>query len=633
MTKSSGRLVFHTLSAGTALARRQQLGSRCSVVFREIRGSRTEQYQRVERRRRAEIYNTGAGTRGTRRPIEPPLATAFAVGGQGPGRIPKRKMSKRLNQFVGIGSLFSKVDKRLAKRRPGEASRQVTARSSSRWRLGAKLAACSMAAAAVSMACGDGSEKSIGKSRDDILNGTPSSAAETQGWVMVTHNNINIACSGTLIRNDMILTARHCVTVDTSIGGTVDTNPANFFITMGTQVQDASRIIAASPSVDVALIQTAAFFSMNGARYDWSRGIYSGTDASLLNSTLLCYGYGANACDGSGALVLRTANLTVSSTTTAYLAYNTNSSNQNFWKGDSGGSCLSGSVMTGVTSTCTCGVSCTQQGPESFRSWVLSNLLGTAAATITTATTSNTSGNTTLINNADANNNPSQNVQVTANWNPVGSSGVYDAHNIGVKYDTTNAKWSVLNKDGAAMPIGASFNVTAGGGTNSFVHNTASSNISGHMSYLDSPLLNGVPSIPFVVTPNESGTPNNHATGIFYDSSVAKWSVYNEDFAPMAVGAKFNIRVVSRGEAYYRHTATTSNTVFSWTYLNQPNLNGQPHAQIFITHIYGDAGFGGIAVNHPLGVFYDTNAGQWAIFTQDGAGMPVGSMYNIVIRP
>jgi len=51
-------------------------------------------------------------------------------------------------------------------------------------------------------------------------------------------------------------------------------------------------------------------------------------------------------------------------------------------------------------------------------------------------------------------------VHVTQNWNPDGVEGVYYDHVVGVLYDYGISKWAVFNQDGAAMPVGASFNVT-----------------------------------------------------------------------------------------------------------------------------------------------------------------------------
>ena len=76
-----------------------------------------------------------------------------------------------------------------------------------------------------------------------------------------------------------------------------------------------------------------------------------------------------------------------------------------------------------------------------------------------TATSSNTSGNHTDIDNTATNNNPAEIVFATPNFNPSTQSGTYDASNIGVYYH--NGKWAVFNGDNAAMPLNAAFNIVA----------------------------------------------------------------------------------------------------------------------------------------------------------------------------
>jgi hypothetical protein len=70
----------------------------------------------------------------------------------------------------------------------------------------------------------------------------------------------------------------------------------------------------------------------------------------------------------------------------------------------------------------------------------------------------NISGNCTVFHHPLTDGNPDAIVRVTQNWNPGGVSGVYNDHQIGVWY--TGSDWSIFNQDLAAMPVGASFNVT-----------------------------------------------------------------------------------------------------------------------------------------------------------------------------
>ncbi len=74
------------------------------------------------------------------------------------------------------------------------------------------------------------------------------------------------------------------------------------------------------------------------------------------------------------------------------------------------------------------------------------------------ATAANIVSNWTVLNHPLLNNNPNAIVQATQNWNPGGGGGVYNNRHIGVWY--TGTRWAVFNQNLAAMPVGASFNIS-----------------------------------------------------------------------------------------------------------------------------------------------------------------------------
>ena len=80
------------------------------------------------------------------------------------------------------------------------------------------------------------------------------------------------------------------------------------------------------------------------------------------------------------------------------------------------------------------------------------------------ATLENTVANGTYLDDSLTNGNPDAVLSVTQNWNPGGgSSGVYNDHPIGVRYDAERRRWVIYNRDGAPMPKGAAFNVALSG--------------------------------------------------------------------------------------------------------------------------------------------------------------------------
>lgn len=72
------------------------------------------------------------------------------------------------------------------------------------------------------------------------------------------------------------------------------------------------------------------------------------------------------------------------------------------------------------------------------------------------------------------------------------------------------------------------------------------------------------------------------------------------------------------------HTATADNIASNWTYIDHPDLNGNPDARFVFSQRYN-----GVGNNHPTGIWYANP--QWAIYNEDVAAMPVGAAFNIYI--
>jgi hypothetical protein len=155
----------------------------------------------------------------------------------------------------------------------------------------------------MAMGCGGtvGAPEPVASSEESIIGGTPSNAAAANGWVLVNHPGYGW-CTGTLLQNDLVITAKHCVTFDGTINGPVDLTGSDYVLTMGAAISSPASEIITDPNDDVAIIQMSKFMPMNGTLYNWSRQIYSGSDASLQNQTVNCYGYGstnASPCAGT----------------------------------------------------------------------------------------------------------------------------------------------------------------------------------------------------------------------------------------------------------------------------------------------------------------------------------------------
>jgi hypothetical protein len=253
------------------------------------------------------------------------------------------------------------------------------------------------------------------------------------------------------------------------------------------------------------------------------------------------------------------------------------------------------------------------------------------------ASASNIVSNYTLVNHPGTNSNPNQMLFLTQNWNPGGIGGTYNAASTGVWYDNSTQKWSVFNQDLSSMPVNAAFNlwVPSEGASTVFVTATAS-NIVSNYAYIEHPLANGNPNAQLQVTQNWNpggigGTYNASNIGVWYDSSVQKWAVFNQDLSAMPVNAAFNVAVTATDTTTFVHTATGGNISSHITYIDHPQTNNRPDALVFVTQNWNPGGVGGTYNNAPIGVWYDASAQKWAIFNQDFAPMPVNAAFNVLL--
>ncbi len=248
---------------------------------------------------------------------------------------------------------------------------------------------------------------------------------------------------------------------------------------------------------------------------------------------------------------------------------------------------------------------------------------------------------------------------VTPDWNPGGTHTGFDNHPVGVWYDDSLqpmvGQWAIANEDGAAMPVGAAFNVyfaplgplsiqnnSAGVGYEeaSTAPNAEATIIDNYILALNLPSLwgvslNGNPSAQLIVTQsyffgNSNGKTkisNPHQIGVWYDSALGEWTIYNEDKSPIPVGATFNLMVVQPTVAFshaFTQTATSSNTAADETCINSLFTNNTPSEAILVTHVYS-----GYFTDVPA-VYYNSTLQQWCVFDGSIKAMLVGAQFSIL---
>jgi hypothetical protein len=76
-------------------------------------------------------------------------------------------------------------------------------------------------------------------------------------------------------------------------------------------------------------------------------------------------------------------------------------------------------------------------------------------------------------------------------------------------------------------------------------------------------------------------------------------------------------------------TTTPANTAGHITTLDHPLLNNAPNAIVFVTRVWGGAGGSTANITSLVSVFY--NGTSWAIFREDGLGMPFDTRFNVLV--
>lgn len=173
-------------------------------------------------------------------------------------------------------------------------------------------------------------------------------------------------------------------------------------------------------------------------------------------------------------------------------------------------------------------------------------------------------------------------VFVTPNWNPGGQGSTYNNHPIGVWLNTNGSPEYAVNN--AAL-------------------------------FIRTPWGTHGPDAPELL---QSGPPA---------APEGSWSVFNQDMAPLPIGACFNV-FISRPETLrFVHRCTPDSLSGHCTFVEHGWLQGNPNWLLFVTQNWNPGGQGNTYNSHPFGVWYDGN--RWSIFNQDIQALPQNAAFNI----
>jgi len=171
-----------------------------------------------------------------------------------------------------------------------------------------------------------------------------------------------------------------------------------------------------------------------------------------------------------------------------------------------------------------------------------------------------------------------------------------------------------------------------------FVHTATTSNISisGHITYLDHPDINGNPNAPIVFShvwnPDGAltGVYNDNIDGLWYDYSTGKWAIYNEDGSPMVNGASFFVYIASNPSDVTTHVADATNIIGlgNGTAINDPGFNGlYPGPYAVFSHYFNPHD---VYNPHLYGFVYDDVSDKRALATEDASSIPNNAGFRIL---
>jgi len=243
----------------------------------------------------------------------------------------------------------------------------------------------------------------------------------------------------------------------------------------------------------------------------------------------------------------------------------------------------------------------------------------------------------TAIDNPLTNNNPFRYVFITQNFNPGGSSGVYNPNHVGIYY--SDGKMRIFNQNIASMPVNAAFNVFVPvSQAAAFVHVANASNIEENYTSINQSLINYNRLAMIFVTPNwnpggSAGVYNDHPIGVFYDTLTNQWAIFNQNLATMPNNAAFNVLAPEPGINVFLQKVTSANKyVDHVTVIDHPLTNNNPNAKLLVTPNWNPVN-PGVYNNANIGVAYSSTLSKWYIFNQGVETMPLDASFNVMVLP
>jgi len=275
-------------------------------------------------------------------------------------------------------------------------------------------------------------------------------------------------------------------------------------------------------------------------------------------------------------------------------------------------------------------------------------LVGTTAtgggtATVAKTTAASRVGAATLVSDPTANDDSSAVLFVTPDYNPHGKGGTTSLSPTAVSYDTPAERWAVGDENHTPVPLHSAYDLlsypAAQMPLTHFEISVTAAETGGDSAVIDDAATNGQPGDLLFVIPN----PYRGETcpclavaplpviGVWYDGT--QWAVFDENQSAMPDDESFNVLAEPvAGAGVFVHTATKANTQGDHTLINSPATNGKPGAVLQVTQNWNPGGKPtGVYNPHLVGVRYYRAQRKWAIVNEDGAAIPSGAAFNVLV--
>ncbi len=267
-----------------------------------------------------------------------------------------------------------------------------------------------------------------------------------------------------------------------------------------------------------------------------------------------------------------------------------------------------------------------------------------------TSTASNLDGDAALINNFATNNQPGALVFATPNYDVGGICGCHDSTPtntpIGVGYiPGSPGQWVVLHEDNTPMTANEQYNilVVPQAMPNVFRKVTSASTDFGDSSFFSNPLSDNNPNAKILISQvyntknaQSSGYFNNHNVGVWYDSDIKKWAIYEEDGSTMPAGLHFNILIGAantNGGKFIVQRSAATNLDGNATHIINVMTDNDPNAFGLATHMYNPGTNPPRYSNFQAAMWYDTTTNLLAVYNWDEGSMAKAESFAVLLFP